>query len=160
MKLYELSNSLPNAENPPLVFRFSVVFFTGGRDANTLDILFQKVSGLRSSVETIAVEEGGQNLYSQSLPRKVKYENLVLERGLVVKSTLGSEFETAMSLFKFRPADVLITLYDQERQPVVGWLCLKAYPVKWSVSDPDANSNSVMIEHMELTFQNMQVIRS
>jgi phage tail-like protein len=36
---------------------------------------------------------------------------------------------------------------------------MKAYPVKWSVSDLDADSNSVVIEHMELTYQRMQVMR-
>jgi len=36
---------------------------------------------------------------------------------------------------------------------------MKAYPVKWRVSDLDANSNTVVIETMELTYQRMQVMR-
>jgi phage tail-like protein len=36
---------------------------------------------------------------------------------------------------------------------------MKAYPVKWRVSDLDAASNTVVIETLELAYQRMQVIR-
>jgi phage tail-like protein len=154
-----LPGPLPLVGNPPLGFRFGVVFFAGGAIPNPLDILFQKVSGLGSSVETSTIEEGGQNLYVQSLPKKIKYENLVLERGVVVGSPLVIEFNVTMSLFKFSPSNVLVTLLDNTRIPIAGWLFMKAYPVKWSVSDLDADANSVVIEHMELAYQRMQVMR-
>lgn len=157
--MVEHPGPLPVVGNPPLVFRFGVLFFAGGVIPNPIDTMFQKVSGLGSTVETQAVEEGGQNLYTQALPKKIKYDNLVLERGLVVPSALSVEFNAAMSLFKFQPSNVLVTLLDNTCIPVMGWLCMKAYPVKWSVSGLDATSNAVMIEHVELTYQRMQVIR-
>ena len=64
-----------------------------------------------------------------------------------------------MSLFKFAPSNVLVTLLDNTRIPISAWLFMKAYPVKWSVSDLDATANSVVIEHMELAYQRMQVVR-
>lgn len=145
--------------DPPLGFRFGVFFLAGGAVPNPLDIFFQKVSGLGSTVETAAIEEGGQNLYSQSLPKKIKYDNLVLERGMAIGSPLVIEFNATMSLFKFSPSNVLVTLLDDTRVPLAGWLFMRAYPVKWSVSDLDANANSVVIEHMELAYQRMQVMR-
>ncbi len=150
---------LPFVGDPPLGFRFAVVFFAGGLVPNPLDIMFQKVSGLGSSIETTTVEEGGQNLYSQLLPTKVQHDNLVLERGLVVGSPLVIEFNRAMSSFKFTPSNVLVTLLHETSIPVSSWLFMKAYPLKWSVSDLDATANSVVIETMELTYQRMQVIR-
>jgi phage tail-like protein len=154
-----LPGPLPIVGNPPLGFRFGVLFFVGGLIPNPLDIFFQKVSGLGSTVETTPVEEGGQNLYTQSLPKKIKYENLVLQRGVVVGSPLVIEFNITMSRFKFSPSNVLVTLLDETRIPIAGWLFMKAYPVKWSVSDLDADANSVVIEHMELSYQRMQVMR-
>ncbi|MCB0207848.1 MAG: phage tail protein [Anaerolineae bacterium] len=150
---------MPYVGNPPLSFRFGVLFFAAGVVPNPLDTLFQKVSGLGSTVETDSVNEGGQNLYTQSLPKKIRYENLVLERGLVVGSPLVIEFNAAMSLFKFSPSNVLVTLLDNTRIPIASWLFMKAYPVKWHVSDLDATANSVVIETMELAYQQMQVIR-
>lgn len=155
----EVPGPLPFVGNPPLGFRFGVLFFALGVMPNPLDIMFQKVSGLGSTVETSPIEEGGQNLYTQKLPKKISYENLVLERGVVVGSPLVIEFNVAMSLFKFAPSNVLVTLLDNTRIPISAWLFMKAYPVKWSVSDLDATANSVVIEHMELAYQRMQVVR-
>jgi phage tail-like protein len=159
MAIPDFPGPLPIAGNPPLGFRFGVLFFAAGVIPNPIDIFFQKVSGLSSSVETTTIEEGGQNLYSQSLPKRIKYDNLVLERGVVVGSPLVIEFNATMSLFKFSPSNVLVTLLDNTRIPIAAWLFMKAYPVKWSVSDLDATANSVVIETMELTYQRMQVMR-
>ena len=155
----EIPGPLPFVGNPPLSFRFGVVFFVAGIIPNPLDILFQKVSGLGTTVSTSTVEEGGQNLYSQPLPLKIQHENLVLERGVVVGSPLVIEFNAAMSLFKFSASNVLVTLLGNTRIPIAAWLFMKAYPVKWSVSDLDATANSVVIETMELAYQRMQVLR-
>jgi phage tail-like protein len=154
-----MTGPLPFVGNPPLRFRFSVLFFAGGVVPNPLDILFQKVSGLASSVDTYSLEEGGQNLYQQRFPKQIQHDNLVLERGLVVGSPLVIEFNAAMSLFKFSPSNVLISLIDSTNIPISSWLFMNAYPVRWSVSDLDANANEVVIETMELTYQRMQVIR-
>lgn len=158
MAVPEIPGPLPFVGNPPLGFRFGVFFFAGGVIPNPIDILFQKVSGIGSTVKTTPVEEGGQNLYTQSLPDKIQYDNLVLERGVLVGSPLSIEFNAAMSLFKFAPSNVLVNLLDNTRIPVAAWLFMNAYPVKWSVSDLDATNNSVVIEHLELSYQRMQAI--
>jgi phage tail-like protein len=155
----EIPGPLPFVGAPPLGFRFGVLFLAMGVVPNPLDILFQKVSGLGATVETATVREGGQNLYAQLLPKKIQHDNLLLDRGIVVGSPLGVEFNTAMSLFTFKPSNVLVSLLDHTRIPIASWLCMKAYPVKWSVSDLDATSNDVVIEHMELAYQRLQAIR-
>lgn len=155
----EVPGPLPFVGNPPLRFRFGVFFFAAGVVPNPIDIMFQKVSGLGSTIQTQTVEEGGQNFYTQQLPKRIEHDNLVLERGLVVGSPLVIEFNAAMSLFKFAPSNVLIILLDNTRIPIASWLCIKAFPVKWSVSDMDATANEVVIEHLELSYQRLQVIR-
>jgi phage tail-like protein len=155
----EIPGPLPIVGNPPLAFRFGVLFLIGGVVPNPLDIMFQKVSGLGTTVELEPVKEGGQNNYTQQLPKRIQHENLVLERGLVVGSPLVIEFNATMSLFKFSPSNVLVTLIDSTNIPIASWLFMKAFPVKWSVSALDATANSVVIETMELSYQRMQVLR-
>jgi phage tail-like protein len=159
MSIPDIPGPLPVVGSPPLGFRFGVLFLALGVGPNPIDTMFQKVSGLGSSVETYTVNEGGQNMYTQMLPSKVQHENLLLERGLFVGSPLVQEFNTAMSLFKFKSSNILITLLDNTRLPIASWVCMKAFPVKWSVSDLDATSNTVVIEYMELTYQRLQTIR-
>ena len=155
----EVPGPLPFVGNPPLAFRFGVLFLIGGVVPNPLDIMFQKVSGLGTTVDLEPVPEGGQNNYIQQLPKRIQHDNLVLERGLVVGSPLVIEFNATMSLFKFSPSNVLVTLIDSTNIPIASWLFMKAFPVKWSVSDLDATANSVVIETMELSYQRMQVLR-
>jgi phage tail-like protein len=138
--------------------RFGVLFLAGGLIPNPLDIRFQKVSGLSVEVETEPVSEGGQNLYTQRLPKGIKYNNLVLERGMVVGSPLNLEFNATMSLFKFATSNVLVTLLDESKAPLAAWLFLKAYPVKWSTSELNAEP-ALVIDTMELSYTRMQVLR-
>lgn len=158
MNLPDFSRSHSVLENPPLGFRFGVCFLIGGGDSSSLDAVFQKVSGIGATVDTFSIEEGGQNLYTQKAPTKIQYDNLVLERGAVVYSWLTDEFNAAMSRFKFRPSNVLVTLLDHTSAPLASWLFINAYPVKWNLSDLDATQNNVVIQHMELTYQHFRTV--
>src|SRR5689334_15992873 len=108
--------------DPIIGMRFGVFFFAGGAIPNPIDIRFQRVSGLSAEVETEPVREGGQNLYTQRLPVGVTYNNLVLERGMVVGSPLHVEFNAAMSLFKFAASNVLVTLLNESKVPLAAWM--------------------------------------
>jgi phage tail-like protein len=119
-----------------LGFRFSVLFLAGGAIPNPLDIRFQKVSGLTATVTTTTLAEGGQNLYSHKLPDRASYENLVLTRGAVIGSPLNLEFNAAMTLFKFAPSNVLVTLLSETKAPL-----------------------AVLIDTMELAYTRMQILR-
>jgi phage tail-like protein len=142
-----------------LGFRFGVFFFIGGTVPNALDIRFQKVSGLSGEVKTQPLAEGGQNLYTHRLPTRVDYNNLVLERGMVIGSILLSEFNAALSLFKFKPSNVMVTLFNDDKQPLAAWMFLNAYPVKWATSNLDAEQEGLVIDTLELAYTRMQVMR-
>ncbi len=142
-----------------LGFRFGVCFFAAGVIPNPLDVRFQKVKGLSASVRTTEVSEGGQNLYTQQLPVKVEYGNLVLERGMVVGSLLNLEFNAALTLFKFSPSNVLVTLLNERALPVAAWLFIRAYPVRWATSDLNASEHAVVIDTLELVYARMQNVR-
>lgn len=141
-----------------LGFRFGVFFFAGGVIPNPLDIRFQRVKGLSATVRTATVSEGGQNLYTQKLPERVDYGNLILERGKVVGSPINLEFNAAMTTFKFAASNVMVTLFDEKAIPVSAWLFIKAYPVRWSTSDLDAGEKSLVIDTLELAYSRMQIM--
>lgn len=143
-----------------LGFRFGVNFFGQGLEPNPIDIRFQKVSGLGATVQVKDHAEGGENLYTHRLPVSVKYENLVLERGMALVSPLHREFNVAMSEFRFHPSTVLVTLFDDQQQPLAGWMFIRAFPVRWSTSGLDATQTGLVIDTLELAYARMQIIRS
>ena len=142
-----------------LGFRFGVFFLVGGVAPNPLDIRFQSVSGLSAEVKTSQRVEGGENLFTHRLPDRIDYGNLVLKRGMVVGSPLNVEVNAALSLFRFYPSNVMVTLFGEDKIPLAAWLFLKAYPVKWSTADLDAEQKQTVIETMELAYTRMQIMR-
>ncbi|MEH1945267.1 MAG: phage tail protein [Nostoc sp.] len=146
-------------ENPPVGFYFMVVFFIAGILPNPLDIRFQKVSGISAEIETTDIREGGENIFRHRLPNHVTYNNLVLERGMVIGSPLKAEFNTAISSMKFTPSNVLVMLLNDRSIPLSAWLFQRAYPVKWTTSDLDATANAVVIDTMELAYTRFQSVR-
>lgn len=151
--------SLDQLTGPPLSHRFAVFFLIGGVVPNPLDIRFQRVSGLSARVDTQTLGEGGQNLYTHKLPTKVAYDNLTLERGFVVGSLLNVEFNATMSLFKFAPSNVMVTLLDETGIPLAAWMFIKAYPVRWATADLNATDERVLIDTLELAYTRMQALR-
>ena len=113
--------SLDQLTGPPLSHRFAVFFLIGGVVPNPLDVRFQRVSGLSARVDTQTLNEGGQNLYTHKLPTRIGYDNLTLERGFVVGSLLNLEFNATMSLFKFAPSNVMVTLLDETGIPLAAF---------------------------------------
>lgn len=144
---------------PPTSFHFKVEF-TGVTGMDKPDAQrFQEVSGLSFEVETEELVEGGENRFAYKLPKRAKYPNLVLSRGLATDSAFLDWFKSAMHtyftvpLYEFKPADLLITLMDEADQAVAIWNIVQAYPLKWSVSDFKAADNAIAIEKLELAYQ-------
>jgi len=136
-------------------FRFSVTFMIAGAAPNPVDVRFQRVSGLSAEIGTTTVREGGQNLYSHRLPDSVEYNNLVLERGMVLASPLNLQNQLTFAAFEFKPSNVIVTLLGEDAEPLSAWLFLRAYPTKWATSDLDASSSDVLIDTLELAYSQM-----
>lgn len=139
--------------NLPVSFHFKVIF--PGKGAKD-DIRFQEVGGLTAemSVEELAV--GGENRFTYRLPTRAKYANLILKRGMVQESNLIDWFKKSIESFIFEPIDININLLNEQNTVITSWNVIQAYPVKWVVSDFNANGNTLVIETIELAYQYFQ----
>jgi phage tail-like protein len=144
---------------PPSGFHFKVEFVgVDGMNSDT-EQRFQEVSGLSFEIETETLREGGENRFEYKLPKRAKYPNLILKRGLLKDTALLDWFKSAMNtyfmvvVYDFKPADITITLLDEADQPVAIWNVVQAYPLKWAMSDLRSSENAVVIETMELAYQ-------
>lgn len=138
---------------PPLGFHFKVEFanFPG-------EFEFQSVSGLKVDIETEQIAEGGENRFKHKVPIRTKYPNLVLKRGLLVRSEIVDWCRNAVENFEFQPTDLIVKLLNENHEPLLSWNVVHAYPVKWSVSDFNAEENELVIETMELTYNYFNVL--
>lgn len=134
----------------PVGFHFKVEFENVG-EGN--DARFQEVTGLSAEVTVEELREGGQNLYVHRLPAGAKYGNLILKRGLLGDSEVAGWCRDAIENFSFDPKDITVYLLNEEHVPLAAWYFLKAWPVKWSISDFKAQDNALVIESLELAYR-------
>jgi phage tail-like protein len=132
---------------PPLGFHFKVEF------ANLKgEYQFQSVSGLNVELETEQVAEGGENRFKHKLPVSTRFPNLVLKRGVLVDSSLIKWCREAVEDFDITPTDITISLLNEEHEPLMTWNVVHAYPLKWAISDFNAETSNIVIETIELAY--------
>lgn len=137
---------------PPVGFHFSVSFDKSVTDDDG-DARFQSVGGLNVELETETVKEGGENRFVHSLPVRTKYPNLVLKRGMLTDSKLISWCIDSFNSLEINPADLNVSLLNEEHEPLKTWKLKHAWPVKWDVGDFNAEENKLVVETIELTYQ-------
>lgn len=146
----------PELDDPLLGFRFGVFFLgTIGLD-HPLDFRFQSVSGLSVDVQTEQIGGTGTTVSGIRRPTGLNYDNLVLERGMPLISTLGMEIQNSFVNFQFRPRNVLLSVMDENALPLQSWMIQEAFPVKWNISGLDATASRVIVEHIELSYKSFK----
>lgn len=134
---------------PPVGFHFKVEFVGIGNDN---DIRFQSVGGLTVEYDTESFKEGGENRFEHKLPLRTKYPDLSLKRGMLTDSKVIKWCLDALQNREFKPAQINVILLNEEHQPLKTWNVYNAWPKKWSVSDLNAQDNSIVIETLELSY--------
>ena len=142
---------------PPVSFHFKVEVIGLPGDNDTR---FTEVGGLSVEVGTEEIAEGGENRFIQKYPGRLKYPELVLKRGLLVKSEVFTWIRECLEKDQIKPKNVDVKLLNAEHEPLVTWHVVNAYPTKWAVSDLGATSNTVVVETLQLYYQYFTVDRS
>jgi phage tail-like protein len=140
------------AKTPPFFpaafsFKVNVVGITGIYEGS-----FQEVTWISAKVGVEPIKEGGENRFEHRLPNPVKYENLVLKRGMVLNSALILWAKSAIEYFNFVTSTVIVNLLDETGAPIASWSFNAAYPVALKVSDLKAQDNAIVIETLELSY--------
>lgn len=141
---------------PPVGFHFRVDFSEVSSQAE--DACFQSVSGLSVDLETETIKEGGENRFVHHLPKQSKYSNLSLKRGMFCDSELIHWCLNAFENFQFKPANLTVSLLNDQHEPLKTWVIVHAFPIKWSVSDFNAEQNTIVIESLELKYHYFKLI--
>jgi phage tail-like protein len=146
---------LSHDSGPPLNHRFGVYFYLAGTRLNSMDIRFQRVSGLQARISTKEDSSIASKLCRKLIPTGIEYGELELYRGLVANSKLAKEVEEAFNEFRFNRYDVLVTVYSEFAEPISSFIFSEAYPIAWELDTLDAQSDpvgSVLIEKLSLTY--------
>jgi phage tail-like protein len=144
---------------PPPAFYFRVTVLGAGAalaELTGVDASFREVSGIEARWETEEVTEGGENRFVHRLPRPARYADLVLKRGVVTRDSFFAEWvgQTVGSglALPILTQNLLVTLQGEDGWPVVAWVFVNAWPLRWVTAPMDSMSNEVLTETMEFQY--------
>jgi len=134
---------------PPVGFHFKVEF--EGISSNN-ESRFQSVTGLNVEYDVEAIREGGENRFEHKLPVRTRYPDLSLKRGMLVGSELIKWCLDAFQNRVFQPKTILVKLLNEKHEPLKTWKIVNAWPKRWSVSDFNAQENSIVVETLDINY--------
>jgi len=139
---------------PPLGFHF-LVRFEGLllKYPGIPDIGFQSISGINAEVSIEEYHEGGENRFKHKLPNPASYPNLVMKRGMLIGSQLMQWFKDSVENYAFEAHDITVILLNGDHITIQGWNFIKAWPVKWDISEFNAEQGTIVIESIEFAYQ-------
>jgi phage tail-like protein len=150
-----MANNESGSYYAPVSFYFEV-------EIDGADYSFKEASGLEVELEVEEIKQGGNNSFNHRVPGRVKYNNLILKRGMV---TFGSSLQSWVQSTLFhntsgtvKPKSIKVSLLDPKgKSPIKSWNFRNAYPVKWKVSDLNAEENAVAVETVEFAYESFNV---
>lgn len=139
------------AQYPLPVFHFTV---TWGGDR----VGFTEVTGLTQENQLIEYRDGSFPEYSSiKMPGLRKFANVVLKRGVMKADNQFVAWLNTVKLNTVERRDLVISLLNEEHQPVMVWKVHNAFPVKVEGPQLKASGNEVAIETIELAHEGLEV---
>jgi phage tail-like protein len=115
---------------------------------------FSTCDGLSTEVDVIEYREGG-DLLVRKLPGLGRVGDVTLKRGITNSNELQTWHRNILNGVPDR-RNVVVTLLDDQRKPVVRWALSDAFPRKWEGPDLNAKGNEVAIETLTLCCERLE----
>ncbi len=119
---------------------------------------FSEISGLSIEVETIEYRDGLSPDYSVTkMPGMTKFSNIVLKRGIVAGDNEFYTWLNTIQLNQVERRDIVISLLNEEHNPVMTWRVKNAFPAKIEAPSLKGTGNEVAIETLEVAHEGITI---
>lgn len=115
---------------------------------------FTECTGLEMTFETDDFNEGGRNGAVLKFPKRARYAEIVLRKG-VTKNTELFDWFYGFTQGIGKRKDGLITLRDARGKPAVVWGFMRGLPVKYSGPQLNAQQSAVAIESISIAHEGL-----
>ncbi len=136
---------------PLPVFHFTVQW--GGTR-----IGFSEVTGLTQENQAIEYRDGSFPEYSSiKMPGLRKFGNVTLKRGIVKADNEFFQWLSTIKLNQVERRDIVVSLLNENHEPVMTWKVQNAFPVKVEGPGLKASGNEVAIESIEIAHEGLEL---
>ncbi len=115
---------------------------------------FAECTGLEMSLEIEEYREGGGNGTVLKFPKRVKYGEITLKKGLTKRTDLF-DWCAGFAQGYGKRKDGVITLRDAQHRPFMVWSFRRGLPVKWSGPSLNAQQSSVAMESLTIAHEGL-----
>lgn len=139
------------ADYPLPVFHFQVQW--GGTNLG-----FAEVGGLNIENQLIEYRDGLSPEYSSIKMTGIpKYGNITLKRGVLPSDNEFFDWLNTTKLNTVERRDIIISLLNENHEPVMTWKAVNAFPVKIDGPALKATGNEVAIESIEIAHEGLTI---
>ena len=97
---------------------------------------FTEVSGLDVEIDPIEYRDGASPEFSnRKMPGMFKYSNITLKRGTFKSDNEFYNWWNTVQMNQIERRDIIISLLNEEHEPVVVWKNKSAWPIKVNSTD-------------------------
>jgi phage tail-like protein len=139
--------------DPYLAFCFKVTIQAEGLTQSTG--FFKSVGGLSYETEVVDYREGGANNTTVKLVGATKWKNIVLKRGFCGPELIAWREKWLEPAGPKTRVSGTIEQLDTLGAAKATWTFVRAWPVKWELSELDASKNEVSIETLEIAHEGL-----
>lgn len=119
---------------------------------------FTEVTGLDITTEVIEYRDGANPEFSTvKMPGQRKFSNVTLKRGTFSNDNQFYEWFNTVSLNTIERRDLIISLLNENHEPVIVWKVKNAWPTKIMPTDLKAEGNEVALESVELVHEGLTI---
>ena len=119
---------------------------------------FTEITGLTLETEVIEYREGNSPEYNKiKMPGLHKFSNITMKRGTFAGDNDYYLWYNTVKLNTIQRRDIIISLLNENHQPVVVWNVKSAWPVKVQSADLKADANEAAIESIEVAHEGLTI---
>lgn len=121
---------------------------------------FNEVVMPHALIDVIEYREGNEPTYARKLSGLTRYSNVVLRWGITENMVLYNWIKSGMEngASASRRA-MIILLLDETGKEKVRWNFFEAWPVRYKVSDLNAQTSEVVFEMIEIAFERFERVK-
>lgn len=117
---------------------------------------FTEVTGLEVTTEKIEYRDGSSpEFHKKRRPGMKTFGDLTLKRGVFASDNEFYAWWNSINLDTVDRRDVIISLLNENHDPVVVWKVKQAWPTKVTSTDLNASGNETAIETLVLTHEGL-----
>jgi phage tail-like protein len=125
---------------------------------NGTEVLFQEVSGMDLSEQTIEYRQGNNPVFSTiNMPGIVKSQHVTMKKGVFANDNTFFDWYNKIKMNTLERRNVVIKLIDEGGNPTITWTLTNAWPTKITSTDIKSDANEVAVESIEFSHEGLSI---